>query len=438
MSQELARQSREEARSALQSQKDLAIKNIQNKIIEIEKQRKKINQDIEDLQMRQRVIQDEIYTIQSTKILPAENKIYDLQIQINNEADRLAGKYNNAAEALENLRDKLKDLQRDQNDLNNIIPGDNTGEEVAAPEASAPAVSAPAASAPAAPRPSAPSAPRPSAPTPPTPPAPAPAAPASGLSPAQKAEAARLQAAVAAAERQRAIDAGAAQDRAKAAANTAAAAAAAAAAAEATRQRIQAAAAAERARDAAAAAAAKAAASRGLSADRAAEAAAAERARVVAAQNAAKARAANRAFGGFISKYAMGGRVGYKGSTERAPGMMYGGSAKKYAYGSTVPGRGMTDKVPALLTPGEFVVRKRVAEQYGPLLELLNGQVFPTMKTNSFNSSSKTEKSGSMYNYNVNVTLNGSDMDANDVANAVMQKIKMTENKGIRSNNIRG
>jgi hypothetical protein len=293
----------------------------------------------------------------------------------------------------------------------------------------------------------------------------------------------------------------------------------------------------------------------------------------------------------------MGGMVNYKGSTERAPGMMYGGSAKKYAYGSTVPGRGMTDKVPALLTPGEFVVRKRVAEQYGPLLKSLNGQVFPkenfdknndeyarrkrdmdmmritekksssslkdavqnaargglnkinknpyeytqrliqpvmnkedrlrsglepifriqpmprkpdasimpmprkpdvsimpvpndkdasslkdaldkifainnqnkkdrarlavepnrfnadklndframinqkvfpTMKTNSFNSSNKTEKSGSMYNYNVNVTLNGSDMDANDVANAVMQKIKMTENKGIRSNNIRG
>jgi hypothetical protein len=233
-------------------------------------------------------------------------------------------------------------------------------------------------------------------------------------------------------------------------------------------------------------------------------------------------------FSSGMSKYLMGGRVGYKGSTERAPGMMYGGSAKKYAYGSTVPGRGMTDKVPALLTPGEFVVRKRVAEQYGPLLESLNGQVFPkenfdkdsdedarrkkdmdmmgatkeqsrsslidavknasrgeldkllaisnqnskdrvrlgvepnrfntgnltgrlndframsnqkvfpTMKTNSFNSSSQTEKSGSMYNYNVNVTLNGSDMDANDVANAVIQKIKMTENKGIRSNNIRG
>jgi hypothetical protein len=89
-----------------------------------------------------------------------------------------------------------------------------------------------------------------------------------------------------------------------------------------------------------------------------------------------------RAFGGFISKYAMGGRVGYKGSTERAPGMMYGGSAKKYAYGSTVPGRGMTDKVPALLTPGEFVIRKRVAEQYRPFLESLNGNVFPRVNLN--------------------------------------------------------
>jgi hypothetical protein len=379
-------------------------------------------------------------------------------------------------------------------------------------------------------------------------------------------------------------DAAAARAAAEAAANAAKARAAAQAKAneaEAQRAKAAAAEAADRARAAAEAAAKRVAGP--SAADRAADAAAAVR----AAANAAKARAANRAFGGFISNYAMGGMVNYKGSTERAPGMMYGGSAKKYAYGSTVPGRGMTDKVPALLTPGEFVVRKRVAEQYGPLLKSLNGQVFPkenfdkdndeyarrkrdmdmmritekksssslkdavqnaargglnkilpinnqnkedrlrsglepifrilpiprkpdasimpmprkpdvsimpvpndkdasslkdaldkifainnqnkkdrarlavepnrfnadklndframinqkvfpTMKTNSFNSSNKTEKSGSMYNYNVNVTLNGSDMDANDVANAVMQKIKMTENKGIRSNNIRG
>ena len=48
-----------------------------------------------------------------------------------------------------------------------------------------------------------------------------------------------------------------------------------------------------------------------------------------------------------------------------------------------------------------------------------NQKVFPTMRTNSFNSSNQAEKSGSMYNYNVNVTLNGSDMDANDVANVL-------------------
>jgi hypothetical protein len=78
------------------------------------------------------------------------------------------------------------------------------------------------------------------------------------------------------------------------------------------------------------------------------------------------------------------------------------------------------------------------ADKLNDFRAMINQKVFPTMKTNSFNSSNKTEKSGSMYNYNVNVTLNGSDMDANDVANAVMQKIKMTENKGIRSNNIRG
>jgi hypothetical protein len=43
-----------------------------------------------------------------------------------------------------------------------------------------------------------------------------------------------------------------------------------------------------------------------------------------------------------------------------------------------------------------------------------------------------------MYNYNVNVTLNGSDMNPDDVANAVMKKIKMTENTRVRGYNTRG
>ena len=442
LEKELSQQRSQDQRQILDQQRKLSIEAVDTRIKTLADQKKVIEQDILRLQKEQRAIQD---------------KIYNAQLIINNEAARLEGIYKLGNNQVALLKQELILAEQEQRDLNAAVQAqidlmkelgriprnktsdsesstdsesgavDNTNTETSmnVPTPSAPTPSAPA---------SRPSTPTPTTPKPPPPPTPPPTPTADRLARPQEAalEAQRLEAqreATAAAELR------AAQLRSS---QIAAAAAAAAKAAEATRQKIQEAAAAERARDAAAAAAAKAAVLRGLSADRAAQEAAAERARVVAAQNAAKARAANRAFGGFISKYAMGGRVNYKGSTERAPGMMYGGSAKKFAYGSTVPGRGMTDKVPALLTPGEFVVRKRVAEQYGPLLELLNGQVFPTMKTNSFNSSSKTEKSGSMYNYNVNVTLNGSDMDANDVANAVIQKIKMTENKGIRSNNIRG
>ena len=115
-----------------------------------------------------------------------------------------------------------------------------------------------------------------------------------------------------------------------------------------------------------------------------------------------------------------------------------GGRVKKYAYGSIVPGIGATDKVPAMLTPGEFVVRKSVAQTYGPLLSAINGNVFPKMGGSSAMPRGSAKGSGSMYNYNVNVTLNGSDMNPDDVANAVMRKIKMTENTRVRGYNTRG
>ena len=133
-----------------------------------------------------------------------------------------------------------------------------------------------------------------------------------------------------------------------------------------------------------------------------------------------------------------GGIISSLGSTEPPPRMMnYGGMMKKYAYGSMVPGVGMTDKVPALLTPGEFVIRKSVVESYGPMLSNLNSQVFPKMNmTSAMPSTQGNENEGTVYNYQVSVALNGSNLDPNDVANVVMQKIKMSESRNIRGTRV--
>ena len=149
-------------------------------------------------------------------------------------------------------------------------------------------------------------------------------------------------------------------------------------------------------------------------------------------------RAATVMYGGKIKQLMFGGSVNYRGSREAPPGFMYGGKMKKFASGSWVPGNGMLDSVPAMLTPGEFVVRKPVAETYGNFLQSLNGQVFPRVNFRQPMPNGSASESGSMYNYNVNVTLNGSDMNPDDVANAVMKKIKMTENTRVRGYNTRG
>lgn len=51
---------------------------------------------------------------------------------------------------------------------------------------------------------------------------------------------------------------------------------------------------------------------------------------------------------------------------------VFGQPTKKMATGGEVPGTGNTDKVPALLTPGEFVVKKNVAQRNRGFLSALN------------------------------------------------------------------
>ena len=100
--------------------------------------------------------------------------------------------------------------------------------------------------------------------------------------------------------------------------------------------------------------------------------------------------------------------------------MSSGGMVPKY-FANGGFNRG-TDTVPAMLTPGEFVVNRRAAAGLGidTLNKINNGEVL----------------AGSVYNYKVDVTLNGSDINPNDVANAVLTKIKQLESRNIRRQGI--
>jgi hypothetical protein len=131
------------------------------------------------------------------------------------------------------------------------------------------------------------------------------------------------------------------------------------------------------------------------------------------------------------------------GTINRIP-MNYGGVVKRMAIGGYVAGSGMTDKVPALLTPGEFVMNKRSAQQFGPLLSMLNESKYPSMlggrtgvqvPVNNI-STSMNDNSTAVYNYSLGFNINGTNSNANDIARAVMREIKNVDSQRIRGQRV--
>ena len=126
------------------------------------------------------------------------------------------------------------------------------------------------------------------------------------------------------------------------------------------------------------------------------------------------------------------------GQVIKIPGKMYGGSISKYmAFGGRAMG---SDTVPTMLTPGEFVMNKAASKAYGPLLERINESKYPGMLGDSGTaqvpvnniSTSVSDNSTAVYNYNLGFSINGSNGNAKDIANAVMREIKNVDSQRIR------
>jgi hypothetical protein len=88
------------------------------------------------------------------------------------------------------------------------------------------------------------------------------------------------------------------------------------------------------------------------------------------------------------------------------------------ATGGLVPGLGNKDTISSMLTPGEFVIKKSAVDAYGAnnLAKINDG-----ISTDS-----------SVYNYSLSVNVSGNNLNADDIASTVMQKIKYIDGQRIR------
>jgi len=149
---------------------------------------------------------------------------------------------------------------------------------------------------------------------------------------------------------------------------------------------------------------------------------------------------------------------------------MYGGKIIPMTYGGTTPpmnsdGRSQiaympfgglipymknggfrpigSDTVPAMLTPGEFVVNKASTKQFLPLLSMINESKYPSMIGPSYSNggvlpsqTSINDNSTAVYNYNVGITVGGTNASPNNIAKAVMDEIKYLDKQRIRGQRV--
>jgi TP901 family phage tail tape measure protein len=135
--------------------------------------------------------------------------------------------------------------------------------------------------------------------------------------------------------------------------------------------------------------------------------------------------------------------VGADGATYEimADAGRYGLSVKKkMAVGGFVSGAGSgkSDSIPAMLSNGEYVINADSVKKYGvQTFNAFNNKKYsmggPVTRM-PYSAGGLASSANSLYN--INVTLNGSDLDANDVARAIHREMKMREIASGRSRNI--
>ena len=100
------------------------------------------------------------------------------------------------------------------------------------------------------------------------------------------------------------------------------------------------------------------------------------------------------------------------------------------------PGSGTSDSIPAMLSNGEYVVNAKAVQAAGiPMLDRINkmskgGPVYdiPAYSMGGrvkYNAGGLATSSNALYN--INVTLNGTDLDPNDVARAIDNQMRLRE-----------